>query len=286
MKPLSCTAARRRLVAFHDQELPVDEQLAVSAHVGWCDGCATALDDIARLGATLRAASPGRTAVATEEWSAFPSAVVSRLKAERAVSFRSSVRSMFEDLHFVYAGSAAALAALVCVAVTLGTMRLVGTIRPDSLAALVDVLRPGSNQNPVVARADLQMPKPLDQEFAPLLVMKSEAEAVFALSATVTREGRVAHLAFLNASGEGHLLSEPVDARAIAGVMDMMSRARFEPGHVGGTPVAVNMVWLVAQTTVRGRVREPEEPAASPRPLDPRAAVPITRSTRRAPNLA
>ena len=32
-----------------------------------------------------------------------------------------------------------------------------------------------------------------------------------------------------------------------------MSRARFEPATRKGLPVAVNMVWLVAHTTVRGK---------------------------------
>lgn len=285
MKTLTCAATHRRLAAFHDRELSVDDQLAVAAHVDWCDACATALEAMVCVGAALRASSPGRVAVAAEELSTFPSAVVSRLKAERTVSWSFSLRAMFEDLHFVYAGGAAALAALVCVGVMLGTMKFVGTMRPDSLAALVDVLRPGSNQNPVVARANLQMPKPLDQEFAPLVKMEPDAEAVFALSATVTREGRVTHLALLSAGGEGHLLSEPVDARAIAGVLDVMSRARFEPGNVDGAPVAVNMVWLVARTTVRGGPHVSDRPTPA-QPIDRRSPVPLTKAGRRLPNHA
>ena len=35
-------------------------------------------------------------------------------------------------------------------------------------------------------------------------------------------------------------------------MLGAMSQARFEPARVAGLPVAVNMVWLVAHTTVRG----------------------------------
>ena len=37
MKALTCAATRRRLDAFHDGELPIADQIAVSAHLDWCD---------------------------------------------------------------------------------------------------------------------------------------------------------------------------------------------------------------------------------------------------------
>ena len=45
MKALTCAATRRRLHAFHDGELTVSEQIAVAAHLDWCDSCARALDE-------------------------------------------------------------------------------------------------------------------------------------------------------------------------------------------------------------------------------------------------
>ena len=40
MNRLSCGGARRRLSAFHDDELPVEEQVAVEAHLRACVDCA------------------------------------------------------------------------------------------------------------------------------------------------------------------------------------------------------------------------------------------------------
>lgn len=277
MKALTCALARRQLQGYHDGELSVDEQLAVSAHIDWCDDCAAALEDLAIVGALLRTALPGRALAADDELAALPAIVVSRLKAERTLSLGARVREMFEDLHFVYAGGAALCAAIVCAVVMLGTMKFVGTIRPHSLAALVGVLTPGSNENPVVARANIQMPKPLDQEFPPLVKIQSDTDAVFAVSGTVTREGRVANLALLEADVDRYIGENVADMRAVADMLDVMSRARFEPASVGGSPVAVNMVWLVAHTTVRGSARRDDRPTRPPTIGVPAPVPPVSR---------
>ena len=36
-------------------------------------------------------------------------------------------------------------------------------------------------------------------------------------------------------------------------MLDAAARARFEPAKSGGAPVAVNVVWLLSRTTVKGR---------------------------------
>ena len=46
MKVLSCAAARRRLQAYHDDELPVGQQIEVDAHLETCEDCAAALEEL------------------------------------------------------------------------------------------------------------------------------------------------------------------------------------------------------------------------------------------------
>jgi hypothetical protein len=136
-------------------------------------------------------------------------------------------------------------------------MRFVNsTPHPNSLAALVDLLTPGSNQNPVVPRANVQMPKPLDAAFYTNSEVSGDDDAVFTLAGVVTREGRVANLKLLRDS-EHTVLPGTDEAKVVANLLDAVSRARFEPASVAGLPVAVNMVWLVAHTTVRGRMAVP-----------------------------
>lgn len=267
LKAMTCAATRRRLQAYYDGELAVSDQIAVAAHLDWCRTCAESYDDLRAIGTALRMAQPGRRvfeAAAVEQQAHFPAAVVNRLKAERNVSLAVRLRLAFEDAHFVYAGAAAVAAALVCVVVMLGMMRFAtSTPRPDSLAALVNLLTPGSNENPVVPRASMQMPKPLDQAFSTESAVAGDDEAVFTLAAVVTREGRVANLELLRDSGD-NVVPGTDEAKVVANLLDAVSRARFEPGSVAGLPVAVNMVWLVAHTTVRGSVAVPERPAQPP----------------------
>jgi hypothetical protein len=263
MKPLTCAKTRRRIHAFHDGELSVPEQIAVASHLEWCDECAAAFEDMQNVRAVLRSVLPGRTALSPDEQHIFPAAVVNRMKAERSASWPVRLQLMFEDAHLVYAGAAAAFAALVCVVVMLGMMRFAtSTPRPDSLAALLNVLTPGSN--PVVPRASVQMPKPLDQAFSTSSGVTGDEDAVFTLAAVVTREGRVANLELLRETGDD-VVPGTDEAKVVANLLDAVSRARFEPGSVAGLPVAVNMVWLVAHTTVRGTVAvAPERPAEPP----------------------
>ena len=279
MKPLTCAATRRRLQAYHDGELPVDKQIGVAAHLEWCEPCADALEDLRAVGELLREGLPGRTAstaFSEEEAGVFPGVVVNRMTVEEGVSWRARLQLMFEDGHLVYAGAAAAVAALVCVVVMIAMMRFVNsTPHPDSIAALVDLLTPGSNQNPVVPRANVQMPKPLDAAFSAVPEMPGfggpgglwgpwvDDEAAFTLAGVVTREGRVANLKLVS-DAEHEVVPGTDEAKAIANLLDAVSRARFEPASVAGLPVAVNMVWMVAHTTVRGRVRAPEPPVERP----------------------
>ena len=71
MKTLSCASARQRLQAFHDRELAVGDQIAVSAHVDWCQRCARTLAEIREVGSALHAVLPGRLTLSREEAAGF-----------------------------------------------------------------------------------------------------------------------------------------------------------------------------------------------------------------------
>lgn len=279
MTSLTCAAARRRLQAFHDRELPVGQQIAVEAHLEWCDTCAAALGELQLVRAALRAAALGREILARDDAAAFNAAVVNRLKAEQDASLFARLHVMFEDLHLVYAGVGAAAATIACVMVMLGMMRFAGNERPDSLAALVTFLAtPGSNQNPVPIDGRVLLPRALDAAFSTTPGggdENAEADAVFALAAVVTREGRIANLELLHADGK-----EPVadEAKLVEGLLDAVSRARFEPARMDGLPVAVNMVWLVAHTTVRASKIQPIDLPIVPAPKKRAAFLRVGRS--------
>ena len=83
MNRLSCVGARRRLSAFHDGELPVEEQIAVASHLRSCRGCAADAASVDRIGDALRVGASvhaDRTAAAL---AGLQGGVIGRLNAER-----------------------------------------------------------------------------------------------------------------------------------------------------------------------------------------------------------
>jgi hypothetical protein len=256
MKVLTCAATRRRLDAYHDEELSFSEQIAVSSHLEWCDACAESLDELRQLREALRQVMPGRVALSVEDDLNLQVAVVNRIKAEERLSFGAWLQDAFADMHLVYAGLSAVAAAVACLAIMLGMMRFATNERPDSTAAMVRVFAtPGSNLYPVSASPRVRMPRALDE---PIWATPADIDAHYTLSAIVTREGRVGSLEILNSTGGKWVPSDGAEAKAIEDLIGTVSRARFEPASIliepssmTGLPVAVNVVWIVAQTTVR-----------------------------------
>lgn len=261
MKPFTCAATRRRLQAFHDRELAIPEQIAVGAHLEWCDRCAAALADLRGLRSALQAFAPGRPMLADVDAAVFTESVVSRLKAEENASFVSRVREMFDDMHLVYAGLGAAAASAVCVVIWLGMMRFATTDRPDSLAAVMNVLATPLECESGNDITDASGCRARWAERSARANESDEQEAVFALEAMLTRQGRLADLEVLRASRRHHATAE--ELAVIEDLLDVVSRARLDPGLTFRLPTAI---WLLEQTTVRASQQPP--------PIDVRLPVP------------
>jgi hypothetical protein len=88
----------------------------------------------------------------------------------------------------------------------------------------------------------------------------NEEDAVLALSAVVTRGGRLKNL-------EAVLSEQPTaaDRDRVLRLLDQVSRAQFEPARVGGSAIAVRTVWLFAHTTVRGKMPLTPKQSGMPR---------------------
>lgn len=241
MKVLTCAAVRRRLTAFHDGELSAHDLLAVEGHLEGCPRCAAEAAALTSLGDALRAsaAEPG------DDLRGLRADILSRVKAERDASVAARFGRLFEDLHLVWIGLAATAATLICSAVTLSALQFGSPERSDSLAALIGQLgaTPGSNQNPVRLDSGVRFPSVNKDDFMPAIAV-SQQEAVLALAAVVTKEGRV---------GGFEVLANEGDRREVLALLDAIARARFAPAEFGGAPVAVNVIWLVSHTTVRGK---------------------------------
>jgi hypothetical protein len=278
MKPLNCAATRRRLQAFHDRELPITDQIAVSSHLEWCDACAVEFSELRLIGSALRSIAPGRAALANDEASVFNATVVNRLKAEQQVAFSTRVRSMFEDMHLVYAGLGAATAAAVCVVIMLSMMRFATNERPDSLAAIMSMLASPLECESTPASSELTEPSGCRERWVARFQRANETaeqDAIFTLESIITRHGRLANLEVLRRGRH----PATADAKLIEGLLEVVSRSRLESVPVLRVPDLAGMMMLVEHATVRAT---PSKPADLPLPPKKRAetATRIARTAR------
>lgn len=245
MNRLSCGAVRRRVSAFHDGELPVGEQIAVEAHLRGCQACAGHSRDLRELGDLVRFGSAEVSERLSGDLEGLRADILNRLKVESEESVPAQVSRAFEDMRLGFAAVGSTLATFVSILLMFGMLYFgPRTERPDSLAGLMETLGAQS----VGSDAGMLMPRSAGAGMVADGVF-SEEDAVLALSAVVTKGGRLRNL-------EAVLSEQPTaaDRDRVLRLLDQVSRARFEPARVGGSAVAVKTVWLFAHTTVRGKM--------------------------------
>ena len=262
---LDCRAAQDMLEAFVDGELAVPDQVALESHLRWCRVCGARVEDMQLIGASLRVTSCALRAAdeeTDESLVSVQSEVLTRITTEREHSMLAQMRGMCIDMRFFWpaVGASLALAACLCVAVTV--VSLTHDENPDSLAGMIQVLaNPGSDANPM--RLDGAMAAPPRALDGGALESVPGDEAVFALAAVVTREGRVANYEVLfseRASVRRH--DTAVQTDDVSSVLNAVKQSRFAPAQaIDGAPVAVNMVWVLARTTVKASAQASIEPA-------------------------
>ena len=281
MHAIHCEDVQDRLEEFHDDELTLEQRVAVQSHLRDCVTCslmAAEFDDLRR---SLREAAsqlPDRDAPEAER---LPGRVVERLHVEAQFSLGAEIRSLFQDMHLVWAALGATAAMLFCLVGSISVLHAASQERPDSLAGLITFLaNPGSNENPVRLDARMRAPRSrADENLMPLSPVTAD-EDVLALSAVVTREGRIQNLELLQGDRPMRVKVRP---DVLLAMLHAASQMEFEPAKASATgePVAVSMVWLLANTTVKGRptddvtlVRRP--PASAARVERVPAARPVT----------
>ena len=240
----ACREVRRQLSAFHDSELPVGDQIAVQAHLRECPACAAEVRELEELGSCLRAGA-AVVEVRPEEFEGLPSTVIGRMKAEDAESISGWTGRIFEDLHLVWAALGATGATVACVAVIY-------------LISWFAILPPaGYDRNPMVANAAMNLPSASLSTAFPAEPPLDGADLALLLDAVVTRDGRIAKLELIQPDGS---VKGPTkeERQAVEALLDVMSKTRFQPARYAGSPVpvAVNMVWLYASLTVKGKAPE------------------------------
>jgi hypothetical protein len=276
-----CDEVRERLEAYHDGELPIDEQIAIQGHLNECVGCSLAVAELADLSTSLRhmaSEMPNRGSYQSDVLGS----VLERMGVEERLSFGSQIRSLFQDMHLVWAGLGATIATIVCLVGSVSVLHAASSERPDSLAGVISFLaNPGSNANPMPLDVEMLVPRAMPDTVFEM----SQEDAVLALAAVVTREGRVSNLEVLDTQSRTSMRVKP---EVMLAMLNEASQAQFEPAVArGGRPIAVNIVWILTSTTVKGRnddallLMRPRwkaprvvEPSAAPVPVAPGPTTP------------
>ncbi len=244
MTPITCAGVQRRLSVYHDGELPVDEQIAIESHLRDCQGCGHDSDGIRAIGEALRGYAAAMRPPSSFELAAMQADAMGRLRVEHEESVTMQVVRLFDDMRLSFAALGATAATLASILIITGIFYFgPRSERPDSLAGMMETLGAQSSN------ADgILLPRAYATPASDTSIRANEEDAVFALAAVVTRQGRVANLELV-------LAEQPTgsDRERVLRLLDDLSRSRFEPARFGGSPVAVNIVLLVAHTTVRGK---------------------------------
>lgn len=250
MMLMTCASVRRRLQCYHDRELPVRETIAIESHVSGCPPCARDLKNLQSLGDALRrAAAPGPA----DDWTGLQSGVISRMRAEQHESLAARAQRFIDDVHLLWIGLASA-AATVLLAGSILSIVNAAPDRADSLAGVFAMLgaEAGSDLNPATldGRGLNLGPTPVMAPsvpqhgvvFASLENSTMSKDMVVPLSVRLSKEGRLVGVEMLEPNSS---------AREIQDLVNEISKGRLEPASHGGSPVAVNLVWLLAHTTVK-----------------------------------
>ena len=237
-----CLDVRERLEAFHDGELSIDERIAIQDHLSECSACNGSAHDLIELSSTLRGlAGAGAGDDQSIEALGIPARVVERLNVEERFSIRAQITDWFQDMHLVWAGLGASLATAICVIGSASVLHAANQERPNSMARVIAVLAsPGSNDNPIRLNYEISPPRAATDAGIDM----AEAEGEYTLSAVVSREGRVQGVEMIN---------QPADLPGVNAMLNDAYRMKFAPATARGDAVAVSVLWLVSNTTVKGR---------------------------------
>jgi anti-sigma factor RsiW len=195
MKHMVCASVNRVLEAYHDGELPVEQQIVVETHLAECYVCAAEAKSLRELRDVLRATADVTSSDTVEaSLTSMSAEVISRVKAERHESLPARIGRMFEDLHLVWAGLAATSATVTCAAIVAGVLYFAPAERGDSLAGVMSALAaPGSDRNPMVLDNRIELPRfELQPTMPTMAAVKGDApDVALAVSGIVTQDGRI-----------------------------------------------------------------------------------------------
>jgi anti-sigma factor RsiW len=254
-----CEAFALDLGPFVDGELDGSRMLRMSRHLETCATCSAALEDMQSVGEVLRGLVPADPPALMLDGLA--ASVISRSRAESAVSWRATMSRGLDGWHWAIVGGGAVAATFVSTSL-LSVILAFGPApqREDSLSAMMTDLgspagflfvyaSPTGEQGQDVVMLQVENGRPAAPRLVSDLVVSrvhgsaTEAELVERFQEIVTRGGRVVSLDSLN----------PEQRATADALLDEIQRLRSRQAETTGRSFQVHEVRLVTSTGVSAK---------------------------------
>ena len=251
MLTVSCERVRAELSAFHDEEIPVADRIAIGDHLDICASCRLESSDLQAISKALHLASHSEDADWMPGLTRLQADILERWEAEESVSLTRTIRRLFDDPRRASASLSASVVASLCLAFGAFVVAQSPIRHPESLKAVM-------TQSERSRMADIylpltELPRADPEAVMPAAVMNRDGDEV-AFAALVTADGYLEELEYLGERSHGRR-SPPATHDELSQLLNAAATARFEPARIAGLPVSFNVVWLVTHTTVRAPLR-------------------------------
>jgi hypothetical protein len=251
MLTLSCYNVREELSAFHDEELPIAERIAIADHLDACPACRLEASDLDSMSEAFQAAARVEDVAVMPGLSRLQADMLERWNAEEKASLGRAICNLFDDPSRVSACLGVSVVASMCLAFGAFVLAQSPIRHPESLKAAMTLSSRARTTD--IYLPNIEFPRANAETIMPATVANQDDEEI-AFAALVTAEGdleKVEYLGERSRRRRGH----PASHEELSALLNAVATARFEPARVAGSPVSQNVIWLVSHTTVRAPLR-------------------------------
>jgi hypothetical protein len=252
MLRLQCDQVRPRLSAFHDEELSFADRIAIADHLDACPVCRIEAADLMEISRAMRETARSEDIAWIPGLGRLQGDMLVRWEAEEKASLGQRIRGLFDDPQ--RASASLGLSIVISVLLAASAFMLGGKgpfWDPESVKAILTTPTEGARTGDIyLPRTWVELPR-VDAEAAmpAALATRDAGDDEVAFAALVTAEGHLEDLEYLVQQGR------PAKHRELSTLLNAAATARFAPARVAGSPVSFNVVWVVANTTVRPPLR-------------------------------
>jgi anti-sigma factor RsiW len=254
MLRLSCWQVRSELSAFHDQEMPVEDRIAIADHLDACPVCRVEASDLVAISEALHSTARTEDVAVMPGLNRLQADILGRWDAEERASLSRRILNLFDDPGRASASVGISVVASFCLAFAAFVLAQSPIRHPESLKAVMTQSERSRTTDIDLPEASVELPRADPEAVMPAAVFNSDRGDEVAFAALVTADGDLEELEYLGGRSHGRR-SPPATHEQLSQLLNAVATARFEPGRVAGSPASFNVIWLVTHTTVRAPLR-------------------------------